>query len=227
MELNFNDVSQSIFDDITGTQEETRSVSQETAKTVFEDKAQELMDKRKTELSRVIENGSERFSGIGGGFKKVETYDSVAKEVIKEEAKDKEEERKSYYGQTPSSRFVSSSSSTQTESEKKQKEEETYVLNLKDELNNFSKNIKNRISAEAALSELQRKRVNDKPWTIKEIQASHEMFKHTGGARYITKETERVMKKSEAMDRQKLRKEFNREKDIVGFLIGGLNLWKD
>ena len=227
MEFDFSDISQSIFEEINGSEETKRTISEETAKVVSEDTAQKLIDKRKEEFSSAAVNEAEKFSAIGGGAKKTETY-----EVKETEVKEKPEERKTFYGSSstssPTSRFGSTTttSSTQTSAEKKAKETEIYVTGLQDELNGFSQSVRKRIGAEASLQEMQRNRENDQSWTAKELQESHEMFLHTRGGRYITKESKARMTAVEATNMRKLRREFERDKDIIGFFLGGLKLWE-
>lgn len=232
MEFDFSNVSQVMFEDLTSQEEEKRQVSEDTVKKVSEDKAQELMDKRKKEFSDVLAGEQGKFSGIGSGFKKVENYSDVVEEVKREEKAD--EAKKDYYSSASSSsstasRFSGRTTTTTSASaeERKAKAVESYVESIKDELNNIGKSIKGNIRTEAALSELERKVENDRPWSIKELQKSHEMFVTTGGGRHVTKETNKAITKAKARDIRKIKKEFDKDKDILGFIVGGLRLWKD
>lgn len=233
MEFDFSSTSQQLFEDLSGKEEEKRQITEETVKKIQEDNAQSLMNQRKEEFAAAMAEEKGKFIGIGGGFKKVESYADVVSEVKKEEQREKE--KKDYYASSSkssptTSRFgatVTTTTTTQTSEEKKAKAIESYVEGLKDELNNIGKSIKGNIKANAAISELERKVDNDRPWTIKELQQSHETFVTTGGGRYVTKSTKRTLTKMEARDLRKLKKEFDRDKDILGFLVGGLKLWKD
>ena len=231
MEYDFSDASQQLFENLAGKEEEKRQITEDTVKKIAQDNAQELMDKRKDEFKDAMNQEKGKYSSIGGGFKKAESYADVVEEVKKEEQKD--EKKKDYYSSSSSSatgsRFgsSSSSSSSQSSAERKAKAIESYVVGIKDELDNIGLSIKGNIKMEAALHELQRKTENDAPWTIKQLQESHEIFVSTGGGRYVTKESKKSITRSEARNVRKLKKQFSRDKDLLGFLVGGLKLWKD
>ena len=232
MEFDFSDASQQLFENLSGKEEEKREISEVTVKKIAQDNAQELMDRRKDEFKDAISKEQGKYSSIGGGgFKKVESYAETVEEVKKEEQRD--EKKKDYYSSSSStgSRFSgttsSSSTSNQSSAERKAKAIESYVMGVKDELDNMGKSIKGYIKTEAALYELERKTENDAPWSIKQLQESHEMFVSTGGGRYVTKESKRAITKAESRNLRKLKKQFNRDKDVLGFLVGGLKLWKD
>lgn len=232
MELDFNSASQELFEDLTGKEEEKRAISEETVKKVAHDSAQELMDRRKDEFKTAMNQEKGRYAAIGGGFQKVESYADAVEEVKEEEKRD--EKKKDFYSSssTTTSRFgtattTSSSSNTQSSAERKAKAIDSYITGVKDELDNIGRSIKGQIKMEAALYELQRKTENDAPWTIRQLQESHETFVTTGGGRYVTKESKKTIDRSEARNLKKLKKQFNRDKDLLGFLVGGLKLWKD
>mgnify|MGYP003583120592 CR=1 FL=1 len=231
MEYDFSDASQQLFENLAGKEEEKRQITEDTVKKIAQDNAQELMDKRKDEFKDAMNQEKGKYSSIGGGFKKAESYADVVEEVKKEEQKD--EKKKDYYSSSSSSatgsRFgsSSSSSSSQSSAERKAKAIESYVVGIKDELDNIGRSIKGHIKMEAALHELERKTENDAPWTIKQLQESHEIFVSTGGGRYVTKESKKSITRSEARNVRKLKKQFSRDKDLLGFLVGGLKLWKD
>lgn len=233
MEFDFSDTSQQLFDNLSNKEEEKRQISEETVQKITQDNAQELMNKRKEEFADALNQEKGKFSTIGTGFRKAENYAEAVEEVKKEEQRD--EKKKDYYsssGSTASvgSRFggsTSSGSSSQSSAERKAKAIESYVSGIEDELNNIGRSIKGHIKTEAALYELERKTENDAPWTIKQLQSSHETFVSTGGGRYVTKESKKSISRAEARDIRKLRKQFNRDKDLLGFLVGGLKLWKD
>ena len=235
MEYDFSDASQQLFENLAGKEEEKRQITEDTVKKIAQDNAQELMDKRKDEFKDAMNQEKGKYSSIGGGFKKAESYADVVEEVKKEEQKD-EKKKKDYYSSSSSSatgsRFgssssSSSSSSSQSSAERKAKAIESYVVGIKDELDNIGRSIKGHIKMEAALHELERKTENDAPWTIKQLQESHEIFVSTGGGRYVTKESKKSITRSEARNVRKLKKQFSRDKDLLGFLVGGLKLWKD
>lgn len=234
MEFDFSNTSQEIFEELTGKDEEKRQISEDTVKKVSEDKAQELMDKRKKEFSDALARDKNKFTGIGSGFKKVENYSEVVEEVKREKVED--EKKKDYYSSATSatstaSRFGGRTSTTvssaQSAQEQKSKAIEAYVSGIEDELNNISKSIKGSIKTDSALYELERKVENDRPWSAKELQRSHEMFVSTGGGRHVTKRTKEAITREKARDIRKLKKEFDRDKDLLGFVVGGLKLWTD
>lgn len=230
MEFDFSDASQQIFEDLAGKEEEKRQVSEDTAMRVAKDNAQSLFDKVKVEFSEVMTRDKDKFSSIGSGFKKAENYSDVVEEIKKEEKRD--EEKRDYYSSGSSyktkTKFGSSSSTSSTSSEeRKAKAIDSYVTGLRDELDSAGKSIKNSIKAEAALYELERKVENDSPWTIMQLKESHDRFVSTGGGRYVTKESKKAITKAESQDLRKLKKEFARDKNILGFIFGGIKLWND
>lgn len=232
MEFDFSDTSQQLFENLSGAEEEKRQISEDTVKKIAQDNAQELMDRRLAEFKDAMTQEKQTYASIGGGFKKAESYADVVEEVKKEEKK--EEKKKDFYSgsSTTGTRFgntssTSSTSSSQSSEERKAKAIESYVMGVKDELDNIGRSIKGHIKTEAALYELERKTENDAPWTIKQLQKSHETFVSTGGGRYVTKETKKTITELESRNLRRLKKQFNRDKDLLGFLVGGLKLWKD